>query len=62
MELSELKKGDRIKIEYGFNVRTARVLSNSPETERIYLKIRWYGRSVRDYSDYSFRNFKLINQ
>lgn len=70
-ELKDLKKGDTIYIEYGFDIHKAKVISNDPENERIFLnlvfmKLFWiipfYSKCVKHYNEYNFENYKLLNK
>lgn len=68
-KLEELKKGDRINIEFGGTTEKARVINNDPEKQRIYLAVKltpmdWlFGnhKLVFDYDSHNFYNFNLIN-
>ena len=68
-KLEELKKGDRIKIEFGWSTEKAKVLNNDPENERIYLAVNltpmdWlfgYHNIILEYNSHNLRNFNLIN-
>lgn len=68
-KLEELKKGDRINIEFGGVTAKAKVLNNDPENKRIYLAVKltpmdWligYNNIVVDYDSHNFYNFNLIN-
>lgn len=68
-KLEELKKGDRINIEFGGVTEKAKVLNNDPENKRIYLAVKlttmdWffgYHKFVFDYDSNNFYNFNLIN-
>ena len=68
-KLEELKKGDRINIEFGWSIKKAKVINNDPENKRIYLALTlspvdWlfgYGKIVFDYNSPSLDNFNLIN-
>lgn len=68
-KLEELKKGDRIKIEYGWDVLSAKVIRNDPYNKRLVLIVRvtpfdrLVGRTkqVFEYGSYNLKNFNLLN-
>ena len=65
MQLSEVKKGDHIRIEHGFINVTAKVHQNKPNRKIILLyikKFKWLGVRKYRYSDYHFNNFEEINK
>lgn len=61
-DLTELKKGDLIAMEYGTDVHTGKVIANNPSNRRIIVKvyyIGWFGGTEAfTYDDYGFRPFK----
>lgn len=70
-ELKDLKKGDTIYIEYGLDIDKAKVITNDPENERIFLKVVFmklfwimpiYSKRIIHYNDYNFENYKLLNK
>ena len=68
-KLEELKKGDRINIEFAWNVEKAKVLANDTENNKIYLgiysnPISWFfgcHKMVFSYDDCIFKNFNILN-
>ncbi len=67
-EISEVKKGDKFKMEYGFSIWTAKCTFNNTETKTIGYSLRCifglipFGISgSKKYNDYSFENFSSLN-
>ena len=67
-KISEVKRGDKFKMEYGNFVFTAKYTFNNTETKTIGYSLRYifglipFGISgSKKYSDYSFGNFKSLN-
>lgn len=61
MELKKLKKGDRIKIKWGYDeIRDAKVIENFPDKEKLYIRVNiglWGLISsdvIRSYHEYNF--------
>lgn len=67
-EISEVKKGDKFKMEHGYSVWTAKCIFNNTETKTIGYSLRCifglipFGISgSKKYSDYNFENFSSLN-
>ena len=67
-DISEVKRGDKFKMEYGFSIWTAKCTFNNTETKTIGYSLRWFFGLIpfgisgsKKYSDYSFGNFKNLN-
>lgn len=65
MDLSKLKKGDEIIVEFGEEVHKAKVIENFPLQEKIYIKVNtglWYLLNIKILRSYSSYNFNLIRE
>jgi len=67
-EISEVKKGDKFKMEFGDSVFIAKCTFNNTENKTIGYSLRWIFGLIpvgisgsKKYSDYSFENFKSLN-
>jgi hypothetical protein len=65
MKLKELKKGDKLEVQYGFQNCNATVIDNFPDIHKIRVKIFLINKWIEDtfeYSSYMFDryNFKTI--
>jgi len=62
-ELKDLKKGDKLTIQWGLELYTAKVLDNFPDNKKILLKFRygWMLGATRifNYHDRNLELFKL---
>lgn len=67
-ELKDLVKGDKFIISYGFGYYKTTVINNSPEEQKLFLKINvgtWlfpiFIKNVFEYNDWNLRNYKVMN-
>ncbi len=62
-ELKDLKKGDKIVVEYRKEIVKAKVLANNPDERSIYFRIGGFFRHniIKTYNSYCFENFNLLN-
>lgn len=70
MKLRDLKKGDELKVQYGFQNCDATVIDNFPDIHKVRLRVKvkifcintWI-EDTFEYSSYMFDkyNYKLIN-
>ena len=67
-KISEVKRGDKFKMEYVNSVFIAKCTFNNTETKTIGYSLRWIFGLIpvgisgsKKYTDYSFENFKSLN-
>lgn len=66
--LKKLKPGDIITIEYGHEIKKAKVIENYPLENKIYLETNYLffdmvplSKIIRTYDDHNFFNFNILN-
>lgn len=63
--LGKVKSGERIRVNISGFVVTAKCLSNSPETKKMFLRLYYtdgkYSDGVKEYGDHTFINFEVLN-
>lgn len=63
--LASLIKGDLIKIQFGNEISSAKVIANDVENQQIFLKVKiWVIPTisvVKSYTDYNFKSYDILN-
>lgn len=68
--IEELKRGDKIFVQYGFSKHKAKVIANQPDEKKILLRIcfinflgLWLStsESVFKYSEHEFKDYEMYN-
>ena len=65
--LSKLKSGDIIIIEYGDEIMKAKVILNYPLESKIYIETNYLffnifpSKVIKEYDSHCFKNFNLLN-
>lgn len=66
-KLEELKKGDVIRIEYGYGIEKVRVEGNDPIKKILLVNLYVIFSFIKDleiisYDDYNLEQYELLNQ